>query len=285
MKLTSISLHGEPAYGIVENGQINIPDDSFRSRFVDLKAVLAGHAVTELAAAPVAEKIPLDDAEFAPVIPIPGRILCVGINFRAHMKEMGREPPDYPWLFVRFADSQVGHGQPMIRPIESEQYDYEGELAVVMGRVAHRVKAADALNYVAGYTCFNDGSIRDFQRHSTQFTPGKNFYKSGSFGPWLVTADEIPDPSVLNLETRLNGETMQQAPISDLKFDVPYLVEYISQFCRLMPGDVISTGTPGGVGAARKPPVWLKPGDKIEVEIDGIGVLKNTVADSVIPIP
>ena len=285
MKLTSISLHGEPAYGIVENGQINIPDDSFRSRFVDLKAVLAGHAVTELAAAPVAEKIPLDDAEFAPVIPTPGRILCVGINFRAHMKEMGREPPDYPWLFVRFADSQVGHGQPMIRPIESEQYDYEGELAVVMGRVAHRVKAADALNYVAGYTCFNDGSIRDFQRHSTQFTPGKNFYKSGSFGPWLVTADEIPDPSVLNLETRLNGETMQQAPISDLKFDVPYLVEYISQFCRLMPGDVISTGTPGGVGAARKPPVWLKPGDKIEVEIDGIGVLKNTVADSVIPIP
>ena len=285
MKLTSISLRGEPVYGIVENGQINIPDHGFRSRFVDLKAVLAGRAVAELAAAPVAEQIPLGDAEFAPVIPIPGRILCVGINFRAHMKEMGREPPNYPWLFVRFADSQVGHGQPMIRPIESEKYDYEGELAVVMGKVAHRVKAADALNYVAGYTCFNDGSIRDFQRHSTQFTPGKNFYKSGSFGPWLVTADEIPDPSVLNLETRLNGEIMQQAPISDLKFDVPYLIEYISQFCRLMPGDVISTGTPGGVGAARKPPVWLKSGDKIEVEIDGIGVLKNTVVDSVIPIP
>ena len=285
MKLTSISLHGEPAYGIVENGRINIPDDSFRSQFVDLKAVLAGHAVAELTAAPVTEQIPLGDAEFAPVIPIPGRILCVGINFRAHMKEMGREPPEHPWLFVRFADSQVGHGQPMIRPIESEEYDYEGELAVVMGRVAHRVKAADALNYVAGYTCFNDGSIRDFQRHSTQFTPGKNFYKSGSVGPWLVTADEIPDPSVLNLETRLNSKIMQQAPISDLKFDVPYLIEYISQFCRLMPGDVISTGTPGGVGAARKPPVWLKPGDKIEVEIDGIGVLKNTVADSVIPIP
>jgi 2-keto-4-pentenoate hydratase/2-oxohepta-3-ene-1,7-dioic acid hydratase in catechol pathway len=149
-----------------------------------------------------------------------------------------------------------------------------------MGKTAHRVKATDALDYVAGYSCFMDGSIRDFQRHSTQFTPGKNFFQSGSFGPWLVTADEIADPAALKLETRLNGEVMQQAPISDLKFDVPYLIEYISQFCRLQPGDVISTGTPGGVGFARTPPVWLQPGDRLEVEVDGIGILSNPVIDA-----
>ncbi|MDH3639819.1 MAG: fumarylacetoacetate hydrolase family protein, partial [Gammaproteobacteria bacterium] len=141
----------------------------------------------------------------------------------------------------------------------------------------HRVKAADALDYVAGYSCFMDGSVRDWQNHGSQFTPGKNFYRSGSFGPWLVTADEIPDPSVLKLQTRLNGEVMQRGEISDLKFDVPALIEYCSTFCKLQPGDVISTGTPGGVGFARKPPVWLKPGDTIEVGIDPIGVLSNVV--------
>jgi len=222
-------------------------------------------------------RVPLVEAVFSPVVPNPGRVICVGINFKAHMNEMGREPPEHPWLFVRWADSQVGNGQPIIRPNVSEQFDYEGELAVVIGKTARHVKAADALNYVAGYSCFMDGSVRDWQKHGSQFTPGKNFHKSGSFGPWLVTADEIPDPAVLNLQTRLNGEVMQQAPISDLKFDIPALIEYISTFAELQPGDVISTGTPGGVGFARKPPVWLKPGDMIEVEVDGIGVLVNPV--------
>jgi 2-keto-4-pentenoate hydratase/2-oxohepta-3-ene-1,7-dioic acid hydratase in catechol pathway len=195
------------------------------------------------------------------------------------MQEMGRAPPDYPWLFVRWPDSQVGHGQPIIRPTVSEQFDFEGELALVMGRTARHVQAKDALDYVAGYACFMDGSVRDWQRHGSQFTPGKNFYHSGSFGPWLVTVDEIPDPTQLTLETRLNGQTMQTAPISDLRFGIGELIEYCSTFSLLRPGDVISTGTTGGVGFARKPPVWMQPGDVIEIEISGIGVLRNRIAD------
>jgi len=195
------------------------------------------------------------------------------------MKEMGREPPDYPWLFVRFADSQVGHLQPIIRPRASHKYDFEGEFAVIIGKRGRHVPRYDALEFVAGYSCFMDGSLRDFQNHGTQFTPGKNFRHSGSFGPWLVTADEIPDPGALNLETRLNGRVMQSAPLSDLRFGVAELIEYCSTFCELQPGDVISTGTPGGVGFARTPPVWLQPGDVLEVDVDGIGILRNEVID------
>ncbi len=190
---------------------------------------------------------------------------------------MGREPPKYPWLFVRWPDSQVGHRQPLVKPFASEKYDFEGELAVIIGKPARHVRAADALNYVAGYSCFMDGSVRDWQNHGSQFTPGKNFKSSGSFGPWLVTTDEIADPATLNLETRLNGQLMQKASLADLCFDVPALIEYCSTFTELQPGDVISTGTPGGVGFARKPPVWLQAGDTIEVAIDGIGVLQNPV--------
>ena len=168
----------------------------------------------------------------------------------------------------------------MIRPVSvSENYDFEGELAVIIGRAAHRVAASDAFAFVAGYSCLNDGSIRDFQRHSGQFTPGKNFLKSGSLGPWLVTRDEIEDVRGLTLETRLNDELMQSASTSDLIFDIPKLIEYCTTFTRLEPGDIIATGTPGGVGAARTPPVWMKPGDTIEVSISGIGVLRNSIAD------
>ncbi len=193
---------------------------------------------------------------------------------------MGREMPAHPWLFVRFAASQTGHGQALLRPPESPQFDYEGELAVIIGKPAHRVSAAAAMGYVAGYSCFNDGSVRDFQRHSSQFTAGKNFLRSGSLGPWLVTADEIPDPSTLSLQTRLNGQVMQAAGIDDLLFSVPALIEYITTFTRLEPGDVIATGTPGGVGVARQPPVFMTAGDVVEVEISGIGVLRNPVIDA-----
>ena len=182
-------------------------------------------------------------------------------------------------IFARYPDSQVGHGQPMLRPRESVQLDFEGELAVVIGKVARRVPAARALDYVAGYSCYNDGSIRDWQRHTSQFTPGKTFPGTGGFGPWLVTTDEIPDPAKLTYETRLNGQVMQKAPLSDLVFDVPALVAYCSIFTTLNPGDVIVTGTTGGVGAFRKPPLWMKPGDVVEVEISGIGTLRNTIAD------
>jgi 2-keto-4-pentenoate hydratase/2-oxohepta-3-ene-1,7-dioic acid hydratase in catechol pathway len=277
MKLASIRLDGKPVWGRVEGDEVIVPDKAFLHANPTLQDAIAGDALGMILEVGESARVAVADAVFDPLIPKPGRIICVGINFKAHMLEMGREPPDYPWLFVRWPDSQVGHGESIIRPTASEKYDYEGELAVVIGKTARHVKAANALDYVAGYTCFMDGSIRDWQNHSSQFTPGKNFKASGSFGPWLVTADEIPDPSVLNLETRLNGKVMQQAPISDLKFDVPALIEYCSTFAELQPGDVISTGTPGGVGFARKPPVWLQPGDMIEVEIDAIGTLLNPV--------
>ena len=206
------------------------------------------------------------------------KLLCVGINYMPHIKEMGRERPERPVLFVRFGDSIVGHGQPLLKPRESEQFDYEGELAVVIGKRARRVSRERALDYVAGYSCFNDGSVRDYQRHSPQFTPGKNFHASGAFGPWLVTADEIPDPRKLTLTTRLNGAVMQHESVGELCFDVPQLIEYCSTWTQLEPGDVIVTGTPGGVGAGRKPPVWMKPGDTVEVEISGIGTLRNPVS-------
>jgi 2-keto-4-pentenoate hydratase/2-oxohepta-3-ene-1,7-dioic acid hydratase in catechol pathway len=209
----------------------------------------------------------------------PGRIICVGMNYLEHIHEMGRKRPAYPGVFIRFNDSMVGHGQPVCRPQISTQYDYEGELAVVIGRPARYLEAAQALDYVAGYTCLLDGSVRDWQNHTTQFIPGKNFPASGSCGPWLVTTDEVPDPAKLKLSTRVNGETVQSAPLSDLCFDIPQIVAYCSGFCQLNPGDIIATGTPSGVGFARKPPRWLKAGDRVEVEIDGIGVLANTVVD------
>jgi 2-keto-4-pentenoate hydratase/2-oxohepta-3-ene-1,7-dioic acid hydratase in catechol pathway len=171
----------------------------------------------------------------------------------------------------------VGHDQPLVKTRMSEQYDYEGELAFVIGRPARYVRAEQALGYVGGYTCLMDGSVRDFQNHTSQFIAGKNFPRSGSVGPWFVTADEIPDPKALQLQTRLNGQIMQQAPVSDMHFGVAELLAYCSTFTRLAPGDILTTGTPSGVGFARKPPVWLKAGDVIEVEITGIGVLRNPV--------
>ncbi len=207
-----------------------------------------------------------------------GKILCVGVNYRPHIEEMGRDVPDHPVVFVRFAQSLVGDGEAIIRPAVSEQFDFEGELAVVIGREAHRISRHEALDYVAGYCCFMDGSLRDWQRHTMQFTPGKNFDRSGAIGP-VVAASEIPDPTVLTLTTRVNGETMQRGSVADLVFDIPALIEYCSTFTTLRHGDVIATGTPGGVGAARTPPVWLRDGDVVDVEISHIGVLTNTVRD------
>jgi 2-keto-4-pentenoate hydratase/2-oxohepta-3-ene-1,7-dioic acid hydratase in catechol pathway len=277
MKLASIRVDENPVWGRIEGDEVVVPDKAFLHRHPTLKSAIAAGALEMLPDVRESRRVPLAAAVFDPVIPDPGRVICVGINYKAHMKEMGREPPDHPWLFVRWPDSQVGHGQQVVRPVASEKYDFEGELAFVIGKSARHIKAANALDYVAGYTCFMDGSVRDWQNHGSQFTPGKNFKASGSCGPWLVTADEIPDPGVLNLETRLNGEVMQHAPISDLKFDIPALIEYISTFAELQPGDIISTGTPGGVGFARKPPVWMQPGDTIEVDVDGIGTLRNEV--------
>ena len=213
-----------------------------------------------------------------PPIPDPDKILCVGLNYMTHIKEGGREPPPKPIIFARFTNSQVGHGETLIRPNVSETYDYEGELAVVIGRRCRHVKKDQVASVIAGYACYNEGSVREWQRHSAQFTPGKNFYHSGAFGPWLVTPEEAGDITKAHLITRLNGEEVQHATIDDLCFDIPTLVEYISTFTQLEAGDVIVTGTTGGVGAYRKPPLWMKPGDTVEVEISGVGLLRNKVA-------
>lgn len=224
---------------------------------------------------------PIGDVAMLPPITNPGKILCVGLNYRKHAEETGNPIPSYPVLFPRWPESHVGDGQPMIAPHESERFDYEGELAVIIGKGGRRIAEADAMGYVAGYSCYNEGSIRDWQRHSSQYLPGKNFFHSGAFGPCMVTADEIPDPAELTLETRLNGEVVQHEGVDDLIFDVPQLIAYISTYTALYAGDVIVTGTPSGVGHVRRPPLWMKDGDTVEVEISKIGVLRNPiVADS-----
>ncbi|MDJ0814281.1 MAG: fumarylacetoacetate hydrolase family protein [Woeseiaceae bacterium] len=279
MKLASYTSKGHSGFGVVVDD--GIVDCSNRGVGQSLKQVLAAGALDELRNAvdgAVADRA-MDDVTLLPPVVSPGKVFCIGVNYRKHVLEMGRELPEHPWVFTRSADSFVGHRESMLRPAVSEQFDFEGELALVIGKTAHRVNAAAALDHVAGYCCLNDGSIRDFQRHSGQFTAGKNFWRSGAMGPWLATADEVGNPAALQLETRLNGEVMQAAPVSDLIFDIPMLIEYCSTFARLEPGDVIATGTPGGVGAARKPPLWLKAGDTVEVSISGIGTLTNSVAD------
>ena len=279
MRLMSFEHRGQSGYGIVSGEGIVDAGKRLGARAGTLRAALAASALPELEKiAALSPDLALSDVTFAPVIPDAGaKLLCVGINYLPHIKEMGRERPAHPVLFVRFADSIVGHGVPMQKPLASEQFDFEGELAVVIGKRARRVSRADALGYVAGYACFNDGSIRDFQRHSQQFTPGKNFHASGAFGPWLVTRDEAGDPRALTLTTRLNGQIVQQESVGELCFDIAQLIEYCSTWSQLEPGDVIVTGTPGGVGAGRTPPLWMKAGDTVEVELSGIGTLRNPI--------
>lgn len=281
MKFASFVVQGRTTYGVVEADQV-IDLESVKPTFgTDLKQAIAINRLGELTPAILAPlpRVALADVTFLPVIENPGKVLCIGINYATHVRETGREMPTYPMIFTRFADSQVAHLQPIIRPKASHKLDFEGELAVVIGKTARHVKAADALEYVAGYACYNDGSVRDWQKHTIQFVPGKNFPRTGGFGPWLVTCDEIGDPQDLELTTRLNGQVMQHTRTSDMIFDVRHLIEYCSTFTELAPGDVIVSGTTGGVGAFREPPVWMKPGDTVEVEISGIGILRNSIAD------
>lgn len=281
MKLASFSVQGRTTYGVVDGDQL-IDLESVKPTFgADLKQAITAHRLGELTPAVLASlpRVAMADVTFLPVIANPGKVLCIGINYATHVRETGRDMPTHPMIFTRFADSQVAHLQPIIRPKASHKLDFEGELAVVIGKTARHVKAADALDYVAGYACYNDGSVRDWQKHTIQFVPGKNFPNTGGFGPWLVTRDEIGDPQNLELTTRLNGEVMQHTCTSDMIFSVSQLIEYCSTFTELAPGDVIVSGTTGGVGAFREPPVWMKPGDTVEVEIAGIGILRNNIAD------
>lgn len=219
----------------------------------------------------------LAGVRFAPPVPRPGAIWCVGLNYEDHRLETGKARAEHPTLFMRFPVCLVGHGEAIRRPRVSEKLDYEGELAVVIGKTGRHIPEAEALEHVAGYACFDDASVRDYQAHSTQFGPGKNFFRTGGFGPWIVSADEIPDPQALAIETRLNGEVVQQSHTSRMTYPVRELVSYLSRITPLLPGDVIATGTPSGVGMARKPPLYMKPGDSVEVEIERVGILRNPV--------
>lgn len=243
-----------------------------------LRAVLAAGAIDRVRAAVTGARadIALSSITYAPTIPDPDKILCVGLNYKSHVAEMTREMPKQPSVFSRLHNTLNVHDGVMRRPRASTNFDYEGELAVIIGRRGRYIAEADALSHVAGYSIFNDGSIRDFQKHSV--TAGKNFPGTGPLGPWMVTADEIPDPTKLELTTRLNGQQVQHSTTDQLIYSVPTIVAYLSTVTELLPGDVIATGTPEGVGAGRTPPLWMKPGDTVEVEISGIGVLRNTVA-------
>jgi 2-keto-4-pentenoate hydratase/2-oxohepta-3-ene-1,7-dioic acid hydratase in catechol pathway len=219
----------------------------------------------------------IDDIVLDPVIPDPTVLWCVGLNYRAHMEETGRSPTEKPTLFLRLPLSQVGHLQPMIKPKVSEQFDYEGELAIVIGKGGRHIAEASAFDHVAGYSCYNEGSVRDWQRHTTQFGPGKTFHGTGAFGPWLVTADEFGDPDTHELVTRLNGRELQRTRLDLMLFKIPELIGYISAVHPLQAGDVIVTGTPAGVGSRRVPPIYMQPGDRVTVEISGIGTLENPI--------
>ncbi|MFF2323952.1 fumarylacetoacetate hydrolase family protein [Agrobacterium sp. NPDC058088] len=228
----------------------------------------------------IAGSIDLDAVEVLPPLSDPGKIVCVGLNYTDHSAESGFKQPDFPTIFGRFNSSLIAHGAPILRPEVSDQLDYEGELVAIIGKPARNVSEAKALDYVAGYSIFNDGSIRDYQFKAPQWTPGKNFDDTGAFGPWFVTADELPPGCVgLRLQTRLNGVVVQDASISDMVFSVARLIEILSSFMTLLPGDVIVTGTPSGVGLARKPPLFMKDGDVCEVEIERIGTLSNPIRD------
>lgn len=223
--------------------------------------------------------IALSQLTLLPPIPSPDKILCVGLNYHLHAKEANMPIPQHPSIFVRFASSFSSQNQPVLRPRESEQFDYEAELAVVIGRKARRVAEADALQYVAGYTCMAENSIRDWQKHATQATAGKNFVRSGALGPYLVTPEEAPAPDDMRVIGRLNGEVVQDDSTGNMIFTVAQIVAYLSTFTELLPGDVIATGTPAGVGMSKKPPRYLRAGDEFKVEITGLGTLCNPVQD------
>lgn len=275
MKLCSFTKDGRSSYGLVnENGIVDLgtrfPEPTLR----DFLAAGYGRAADFGAAS---ADYPLDAVDLLPVIPNPDKIICVGLNYHDHIQETGREETVNPVLFARYAGSQIGHGAALVKPLESEKFDYEGELAVIIGKEGRRISEAGALDFVAGYACYNDGSIRDWQKHTHQFMPGKTFAGTGAFGPWMVTADEIPDPTALHLQTRLNGEVVQDTDVSLLIASIPRLIAYCSTILPLLPGDVIVSGTPGGVGARRNPPLWMRDGDICEVEISSIGTLSNPV--------
>jgi 2-keto-4-pentenoate hydratase/2-oxohepta-3-ene-1,7-dioic acid hydratase in catechol pathway len=288
MRLFSYEEQGQPRIGVLKNADAKEFIDLSQAAPAlptDMGALIAmpgGLAAAQQAAAKATASVvkPMAGVRFLPLVPRPGKIVCLGLNYADHAKEGGHARPEYPSFFLRGATSMIGHNEPIIRPKASTKLDYEAELAVVIGKRARHLTKANALDCVAGYSCFNDGSIRDYQRKTNQWTIGKNFDGSGPFGPWLVTPDELPPGAAgLRIQSRLNGKVMQDSNTGLFLWDVVEALCIITECMTLEPGDVIITGTPAGVGYARTPPVWMAPGDICEIDIEGIGILSNPIAD------
>lgn len=284
MRLISYLHNGEPELAVVRDAGLIRLKDVLPAGPTDLIDLLkSGDAALEelkqaLASAKAITPFSYENVIFCPLLHRPGKIICLGLNYADHAAEGGHERPSYPSIFMRSATSLVANGAAMIRPLCSEQLDYEAELAVIIGKRCRHVKAQDAAAVIAGYSCFNDGSVRDFQKRTQQWTIGKNFDATGAFGPVFVTADELPEGAKgMHIETRLNGVVMQAANTSDMLFSVAEAIALVSECMTLEPGDVLVMGTPAGIGAARTPPVWMKDGDTVEVEIEGIGILRNPI--------
>ena len=275
MRLASFARAGVPGFGVVTDEGIR---DLSGTGHASLRTALAA-GLDFAVAASKAPLVPVASVRWLPPTWDSDRNVMVGLNYRTHIEEMRRETPPYPMLFIRWAESLVGCDEPIVRPRASTRFDFEGEFAVVIGTAGRHIPEAEAMAHVAGFTCVNDGTLRDFQRHTTQYFPGKSFSRSGAAGPWIVTPDETGPYRELGLRTMLNGEVMQEARLDDLVFDVERLIAYVSTVIALQPGDLISTGTTGGVGDARDPQVYLRPGDVVEVTIDRIGTLRNPVVD------
>jgi 2-keto-4-pentenoate hydratase/2-oxohepta-3-ene-1,7-dioic acid hydratase in catechol pathway len=283
MKLATFEANGRISYGMVTEEGIIDAGSRFSSRFPDLRAVISAGALNELEhlATQTPLDLSLDEIRLLKPILNPGKILCVGVNYpeRAAEYKGSSEQPKHPSIFVRFPASLVAHEEPILRPPESSQLDYEGEVALVIGRSGRRIAEKDALSHVAGYTICNEGTVRDWLRHGKfNVTPGKNFEGTGALGPCMVTPDEIGSRP-MKIITRVNGEIRQDETTDRMIFPIPFLISYISQFCTLEPGDILITGTPTGAGARFDPPRYLVPGDVVEVEVPGIGTLRNPVID------
>ena len=279
MKLLSFEHRGRASYGVAKGGGVVDVGRRVGATYPTLRSLIAANALDEARriADGAAPDHALDEITFLPVITDPEKILAVGLNYARHANEVGSAIPEKPAVFLRTRDSLTGHLQPILKPRESDMFDFEVELCIVIGKAGRRIAAKDAHAHIAGYTIMNEGSLRDWQKHSNILIPGKNFYHSGAVGPWMVEAADVGDPENLRLTSRIDGEIMQDSRTSDFFFGIPAMIEYISTWAPLAPGDLIATGTPEGVGAGRKPPRWLKPGETLEMEIENIGVLRNPV--------